>query len=158
MNPPDPDRPLVRNASRYPTLDVETLVAYATFGLDLTRVCINVKNSWRYPCGGTAYDGVPEISNAPRETEYLITIRLGPAQMFPVSLPHKRRSPQREIGCWREAVVAMAAHEAKHIEQYRLGLPRSEVECECFEAAILGRYRAELWREPRQTWGSRAAG
>jgi hypothetical protein len=134
----------VRNTSRYPTDEIDRLVRFGTSEIDMRRVCVNVKNSWRYGCGGSAYEGVPEISNAPPKSEYLVTIRLGPPEMFPTTLPSKKRSPSRVIMCWREAVVAMAAHEAKHIEQYRLGLPRSEVECECFEAAMLDRYRLSL--------------
>jgi len=135
----------IRNTSRYPREEVVRLVRLATSEIDMRRVCVNVKNSRRYACGGYAYDGVPEISNAPAKTEYLVTIRLGPPKMFPTVLPHKKRSPARAVACWREAVVAMAAHEAKHVEQYRLGRPRSEVECECFEAAVLARYRANAW-------------
>ena len=38
------------------------------------RVCVNVKNG---ALGGGAYNGVPEISNAPRSADYLVTLRLG---------------------------------------------------------------------------------
>lgn len=110
----------------------------------MQAVCVNVKNSRRYACGGYAYEGVPKMSNAPPGSEYLITVRLGPPEMFPTSLPHAKRLPPREIACWREGVVVIAAHEAKHVEQYRRRLPRSEVECERFEAAVLTRYRARL--------------
>lgn len=109
----------------------------------MRRVCVNVKNSLSYACGGYAYDGVPGISNAPPESEYLITIRLGPPEMFPATLPHKKRSLPRVFACWREGVVGIAAHEGRHIEQYRRALPRSEVDCERFEAWMLDRYRTE---------------
>lgn len=45
---------------------------------------------------------------------------------------------------WREALVLVAAHEAKHIEQYKERKPRSEVACEHFAVYMLGRYRNEL--------------
>jgi hypothetical protein len=133
---------VVRNTSRYPTDEVRRLVRFATAEVDMRRVCVNVKNSNVHVCAGWAYDGVPEISNAPASCEYLITVRLGPPDRFPARLPTKKSSPRIRVGCWREALVAMAAHEAKHIEQYRERAPRSEVACEKFEAAILARYRA----------------
>jgi hypothetical protein len=133
---------IVRNTSRYPTDEVRDLVRFATAGLDMRRVCVNVKNSNVHVCAGWAYDGVPEISNAPVSSEYLITVRLGGPERFPARLPTKKRSPDITVGCWREALVAMAAHEAKHVEQFRARAPRSEVVCERFEAWMLDRYRA----------------
>ena len=104
-------------------------------------MCVNVKNSTRYACGGYAYDGVPRISNAPPSSEYLVTIRLGHPDKFPAKLPHKKHTPPIEVSCWKEGLVVIAAHEAKHIEQYRDHKPRSEVVCECFAARVLERYR-----------------
>ena len=40
----------------------------------MRRVCVNVKNGG---LGGAAYNGVPDISNAPRSARYLVTLRLG---------------------------------------------------------------------------------
>ena len=123
----------------------------------MRRVCVNVKNSRLYPCGGYAYDGVPEVSNAPRTSEFLVTVRLGGPDYFPSLLPRKQSAPEVEVACWREALVVVAAHEAKHIEQYRDGAPRSEVACECFAAAVLERYRAEASSRPaRRSRGTSA--
>jgi hypothetical protein len=132
---------VVQNTSRYPTEDVQRLVRFATGDLDMRGVCVNVKNSRRYPYGGYAYLGVPEISNAPASSEYLITVRLGTPDRFPFTPPRRRGSPSLQLGCWREALVAVAAHEAWHIQQYRQELPRSEVACERFEAVVIGRFR-----------------
>ena len=123
---------------------MRALVELATARMDMRRVCVNVKNARGYACAGSAYDGVPAISNAPPSSDYLVTIRLGPPEAFPAALVHRRRSPRIEVASWREGLVAVAAHEAKHIEQYRRGDPRSEVACECFAADILQRYRAAL--------------
>ena len=108
----------------------------------MRRVCVNVKNARSYACAGSAYDGVPAISNAPAACEYLVTIRHGPPWEFPASLVDRRSSTRVEIASWREVIVAVSAHEEKHIEQYRRRAPRSEVACECFAAEILQRYRA----------------
>jgi hypothetical protein len=132
---------LVQNTSRYPTDEVRELVEFATADVDMRGVCVNVKNARAYACAGYAYDGVPEVSNAPRGSEYLVTIRLGPAKEFPSRMVHRKRSPVIEVACWREGLVTVAAHEAKHIEQYRRGEARSEVACERFAAWVLEVFR-----------------
>jgi hypothetical protein len=53
-------------------------------------------------------------------------------------------SPVVSMADWREALVAVAAHEARHIWQYQHDAPRSEVEAERYSAR-----RLELWREWR---------
>lgn len=45
---------------------------------------------------------------------------------------------------WREALVAVASHEARHIWQYQHDRPRSEVDAERYSAG-----RLALWREWR---------
>jgi hypothetical protein len=135
---------VVRNTSRYPTDEVRALVSFAARDLDMRGVCVNVKNSHRYAYGGYAYLGVPELSNAPASSEYLITLRLGAPDRFPVTPPRRRGAPPLRLACWREALVAVAAHEAWHIQQYRRELPRSEVACERFEAVAIERFRASL--------------
>lgn len=52
-----------------------------------------------------------------------------------------KRSPLLELADWREALVAVAAHEARHIHQYRHAKRRSEVDCERFAAKRLAVYR-----------------
>jgi hypothetical protein len=131
----------IQNTSRYPTDDVERLVRFATADLDMRGVCVNVKNSHRYAYGGYAYLGVPEISNAPPSSDYLVTLRLGAPERFPFTPPRRRGVPPLRLACWREALVAVAAHEARHIEQYRQAARRSEVECERFETVMIERFR-----------------
>ena len=45
---------------------------------------------------------------------------------------------------WREALVSVAAHEARHIWQYQHGKTRSEVDAEQRAGVRLGEYRALL--------------
>ena len=127
--------------SRFPTGEVIDLVEFATADVDMSGVCVNVKNTRSYACAGSAYDGVPEISNAPAGSRYLVTIRLGPDREFPSTMAHRKTSPPVEVACWREALVTVAAHEAKHIDQYRRGHQRSEVACERFAAWVLEVFR-----------------
>jgi hypothetical protein len=52
-----------------------------------------------------------------------------------------KRAPLIEVHDWREALVVVASHEARHVHQFRHGKPRSEVDAERFAAKALERYR-----------------
>jgi hypothetical protein len=140
----------VRNTSRYPNEDVLEYVEFAVQGLDMRRVCVNVKNG---ALGGAAYNGVPEISNAPRAARYLVTLRLGRGDerwpLGPVNYHFKapgqtgprNRFPFFVCHDWREWLVKLAAHEAKHIEQFRTRDVCSELSCERFALGRLDQFR-----------------
>lgn len=53
-----------------------------------------------------------------------------------------RGSPLIEVNDWREMIVYIAAHEARHIHQFRHKKRLSEVDCERFAAKALDRFRA----------------
>lgn len=148
------------NFSQYPDDEVRQLVTMAMRDVDTVGVAVHVKNSRRGAYRGMAYDGVPAISRAARHkrTRYLITIGIGAPDRFPVDNlvsttrngvterhPYGgKRSPLIEMADWREALVAVAAHEARHIQQFQWHARRSEVDAERFAARALQRYRAEL--------------
>ena len=140
----------IRNTSRHPDDEVRELVEFATRGIDMDRVCVNVKGG--HGLSARAYDGVPSISNAPRRARYLVTIKVGNGVSYPVGPLNRNGKRPDEVGPrnrfpfftyadWREWLVAAAAHEARHIHQYRNGEPRSELECEHFAESALARYR-----------------
>ncbi len=52
-----------------------------------------------------------------------------------------QRSPLITMNDWREALVAVAAHEARHIRQYQAKARRSEVDAEQYAALRLAEYR-----------------
>jgi hypothetical protein len=97
---------VIRNKSRYDTVEVRALVKFAISELDMRGVCINVRNTEK-GWGGMAYNGVPFISNAPPEAQYLITLRIGKAEFFPMKRPYLRRGEPNpgEYEDWREARV-----------------------------------------------------
>lgn len=140
----------IRNTSRYPDAEVVDCVELAVRGIDMRRVCVNVKNGG---LGGAAYNGVPAISNAPRAARYLVTLRLGRGDerwpLGPVNYhfraPHetgpRNRFPFFVCRDWREWLVKLAAHEAKHIEQFRNRATCSELSCERFALARLEEFR-----------------
>lgn len=99
----------IRNTSRYETEEVRRLVQFATKDMDTKHVCVNVKN-----CGGAykgwAYKSVPRISNAPASAKYLIVLRIGKPEMFPVNnlvksrrwvrvKPNEKYNPSEVRGC-----------------------------------------------------------
>ena len=86
----------IRNTSRHPDDEVRELVRFATRGIDMRRVCVNVKGG--RGLSARAYDGVPSVSNAPRGALYLVTIKVGNGVRYPLG-PHNRngRSPA-EVG------------------------------------------------------------
>ena len=143
---------MIRNTSRYPDGDVRELVRFALSEIDARGVCVNVKNS-SATRRGRAYSSIPSISNAPAGSRYLITVGIGAPERFPFEDGSytrrngevvKRRGgrwPAETLRNWREALVSVAAHEAKHIEQFREGTSRSEVACQHFSAFMLRRYR-----------------
>jgi hypothetical protein len=144
--------PWIRNTSRYLDDEVRKLVQFATRGIDMNRVCVNVKGG--HGLSARAYDGVPSISNAPRRARYLVTIKVGNDVRFPVGPRNRNGKTPDQVGPrnrfpfftyadWREWLVSAAAHEAWHIHQYRHGERRSEVDCERFAQNALVRYRSE---------------
>jgi hypothetical protein len=52
-----------------------------------------------------------------------------------------RGAPSFTVADWREALVAVAAHEIRHIEQFRYDWPHSEVDAEKAAYAALLRWR-----------------
>jgi hypothetical protein len=144
----------IRNTSRHPDEEVREAVLFGVEGVDMRRVCVNVKNG---ALGGAAYNGVPEISNAPRSARYLVTLRLGRGrERWPLGPINYHFKTPRETGprnrfpffvChdWREWLVKLAAHEARHIAQFRARAVCSELDCERFALA-----RLEQWRAARR--------
>jgi hypothetical protein len=52
-----------------------------------------------------------------------------------------RRAEPIMLRSWQEDLVHLAAHEARHIHQYRFGLPASELDSERWAAG-----RLKVWR------------
>jgi hypothetical protein len=83
--------------------------------------------------------GVPGI-------RYLVRLRL-PATVrnraYPKTYRYRNRktAPWITVANWRERFVALAAHEACHIRQFRHCLRRSEVEAERWAEAVLVEWR-----------------
>lgn len=136
-------RLVIRNLSAYPADEVRALVRFAGSDVDTRGVCVNVKNRRKSRWQGYAYDGVPIQSNAPRSAHYLVTLAVNPDNVYPLTRSAQRRGePVLVLHDWRELIVFLAAHELKHVEQFRESLRLSEVRCNLFAAHMLTRFRA----------------
>lgn len=89
-----------------------------------------------------SYDGVPRIARVREGTAYLVTFNI-PADprdcVYPVTHqdPRLKTSPIVTFTNWQENLCYIAAHEARHIHQYRHGLSRSELDAERWAATQL---------------------
>ncbi len=148
-----------KNTSRYPDAEVRRLVEFALRNLDHRGVAVHVKN-----CGGTfagrAYSEVPYqsplIHRRKRRVRYLMTVRIGAPEKFPLTTAYEGRTklgrfPLMEYRDWREALVGVTAHEGQHIKQFQLDMPVSEVECERVAKKRIAEYRRELARASEAT-------
>ena len=126
---------------------------FALSEIDARGICINVKNS-SATRRGRAYSRMPSILEYPvrfplpdhgghRCTRVLSGRGWGSYTRRNGELVKRRggRWPAETLGDWREALVSVAAHEAKHIEQFRTGTSRRRVQCHHFAASVLRRYR-----------------
>lgn len=69
--------------------------------------------------------------------------------------PRRADAPTLRIGDWTEDLVRLAAHEACHVHQHRIGVPRSELDAEQWAAARLHAHRRRrLAAAPASPWPS----
>lgn len=136
----------IRNLTAYPTKTIERLVHAELDNAGVTGVTVEIV----YNRGGGYTTGLWEW----RGWRHMITIRM-PRRGIRIQ-PYHPYARQREMGRdfalldWKEALVAVAAHEAEHARQFQVlgetrgrrgsGRRRSQVEVRCDLAA----YRAVM--------------
>jgi hypothetical protein len=86
-----------------------------------------------------------EWQRIPGDARYVIHCGVGPDARFPTP-DGLRRNPGLRIADWREAVVFVTAHEAKHVERFSRGIYRNGREGEAAGDAH-GRWVLEQWRQ-----------
>jgi hypothetical protein len=148
----------IRNTSHYDSGEITRLVQFALVdvtqaGLDARSIAIVVKNNFKNPYNGLAYKGVPALSPWKKRANILnlITIRIGSPEWFPYHNYdcHKKmnyggkKSPFILMDDWRQAVIAVAAHEGWHIMQFRMKWPAAEWQCEVGAHMALMRWRRQ---------------
>lgn len=96
---------------------------------------------------GRAYPEPPRRPTAHPATQYLIRLKI-PGSLRNRGYPKSYRYPRRKtapwivVHDWRERFIALVAHEAFHVRQFREGLRRSEVAAERWAVEVLLRTRA----------------
>jgi hypothetical protein len=117
-------------------------------GIDSTGVEVRVERAYRSwdSFTGRAYSEPPRRPRAHPATRYLVRLKI-PSVLRNRGYPKSYRYPQRKTAPsitardWRERFVALVAHEAFHVRQFREGLRRSEVAAERWALSVL-----EDWR------------
>lgn len=110
---------------------------------EVVRVPHPARRDW----SGRAYSAVPSIANVRRGARYLVVVR-GPGDPWNDPYPrmshyHRAKSAGAiELRSWQDEVLHLAAHEARHVWQFRTDAPRSEVDAECFAQQVLRRPKA----------------
>ncbi len=129
--------------------ELRRLVGEGFRGVDATDVEIHlrpVRHSRESFCG-RAYPGRPVRARLDPQTRYLVVLllpRLPRDRGYPRTYRYRglKTAPAIRVDGWRENLVALAAHEACHIRQFRLGLRRSEVRAERWALGVLERFRS----------------
>lgn len=129
---------------------VHALVRYAQGNLHTGPVLVNLMGA-THPLQGRARGGMDTrdrklYSRMVRGVRrYSVKLRIGPDSAFPLlghSYPGLKTTPVYDLLDWEEALVLLAAHEFMHCQQYRQGMPRSEIQAEITGLSRLTAFRA----------------
>ncbi len=128
--------------------EVEGLVREAFRGIGKEGVEVQVaatRSPTRFT--GKAWPEPPGRRATDAETRWLVEIVMParpPADGYPLQwrYPRLKTAPTFTARDWRERVFTVAAHEAYHVKQFRMGMRRSEVAAELWAFKALERMRA----------------
>ena len=124
----------VKTTIDYPIEEVKRLCAVASRGINHKGFTIWIKNS-RHAYAGRAY----------LYRNYAV-VRVGRPEHYPLQAHYRglKRAPYFTLNNWQEAIVAVVAHELRHLQQYKLRKPRSEVDAERWAVKRLDAYRETI--------------
>jgi len=120
---------------------------------DDVEVCVEPPRDRGLAFCGRAYAEPPARWRTTERTRYIVRLfvpRRLVARGYPRTYRYRDRStaPWITVQDWRERLLALAAHEACHIRQFRDGSRRSEIQAERFALQTL-----TAWREPPEPAG-----
>jgi hypothetical protein len=106
-----------------------------------------VPNRSRFAISGRAWPDLPPGRARAGTTRFLVQIEMprkpsAAGYPFVWRYPNRKTAPDLMARDWRERLLAVAAHEAYHVKQFRHGMRRSEVTAERWAQRTLDRYRA----------------
>jgi hypothetical protein len=154
---------VIRNETDYPEAEVERLVRFAFAELELpSPYSIVARVSYTKPTksrrrGAASMYGASGLARAhvrlrwdvPRNAAWEVLLRIGRPGDFPVAwFDRHYQHPVGILRNWQDALVAISAHEGKHIENYQLRLSSKlttraeEARCDAYAAA-----RLRAWKE-----------
>jgi hypothetical protein len=127
---------------------VHELVVAGFSGVDPTGVEVHVDPATRRQASftGRAYPHRPVRPTCHPDTRFLVRLTL-PAVLrnrgYPLTYRYRglRTAPWITVEDWAERLVALAAHEAFHVHQFRDRLRRSEVQAERWSLNVLAGWR-----------------
>jgi len=103
-----------------------------------------------YGYSGRAYPALPAVARVSPGVLFLVTLKM-PADPSVTGDSYPRISrylryktaPPVTLADWTDELVHLAAHEARHVHQFRHGLRRSEIDAEKWAHAQLSAYRRD---------------
>jgi hypothetical protein len=128
--------------------ELRRLIEEGFAGIDATGVEVRVERAVRSwdSFTGRAYSEPPRRPRTHSATRYLVRLKV-PSVLRNRGYPKSYRYPQRKTAPsitaqdWRERFIALVAHEAFHVRQFREGLRRSEVAAERWALSVLDDWR-----------------
>jgi hypothetical protein len=139
-------RLVIRNRTKYPDDEVAAVIRFACAELELTdraSIVIRVGHTRRSAVRGRAYPYAFLRKDRPRGA--LWEIHCAVSRTYPVEGWKEHGIDWGVFGDWREALVMVAAHEAKHIERFQAGRANGyagEAACDAYAAGRLGAWKA----------------
>ncbi len=139
--------------------ELRLLIQEAFAGIDASGVELRVERA-RNPTEaftGRAYPEPPRRPKPAPGTRFLVRIRL-PGALRNRGYPRAYRytglvtAPWITVRDWRERLLALAAHEAFHVHQFREGLRRSEVAAERWALKKLAEWTAIRTMQRPAAW------
>lgn len=150
---------VLKNTSPYDERAMGALLAFAFGEIDQGGVEVHVKGT-RLPYRGRAYDGIPALANVASHSQFLVIIALSRRRRglpATVHLGSKRLARHFAQGVpvegWQDLFLFVAAHEARHIWQFRRRRATGqgglrEVDAEQYALARLDEWRRAGGRRP----------
>ncbi|MDP8955350.1 MAG: hypothetical protein M3N24_00080 [Actinomycetota bacterium] len=139
--------------------ELRLLIQEAFVGIDASGVELRIERARnpRESFTGRAYPEPPRRPKPLPGTMFLVRLRL-PGALRNRGYPRAYRytglvtAPWITVRGWRERLVALAAHEAFHVHQFREGLRRSEVAAERWALKKLREWTAAQVAERSAAW------
>lgn len=126
----------LKNTSRYDTALARSLIEFGMRGVGTSALSVHLKNS-SDAYRGMSYNGIPSMARVAKTSRDLITIGVGEPDLFPkegIQYPGLKTAPTYDLGCWQEALVVLAAHEAYHHKVHRANRSHHERRAAAFRS------------------------